>query len=295
MYKLTIMTPTYNRAHTLQKAYESLCDQTNKSFIWLIIDDGSTDETEKLVQSFQKENKIEIQYEKKLNGGKASAINLGLDLVKTEFCTCLDSDDWFDQNAVKKALKLLEEEKNNNRCCGILAIRNNPDGSIMGGIKIPQKYSYINMDLLYNKIKFKSELICFYKSKIAQQYRFPVFQGEKFMPPSWFHYKLCEQYVFRTSWDKLCYCEYIGDGLTKNKRKIIVKNPKGYTLIKLIAFREAKGIKRKFKHGIMYVCGSMIAKDKFWLKKSPHKVISILSYPIAIIVYYRRFYKLIKK
>ena len=66
MHDLTIITPTYNRAHTLRKAYESLCDQTNKSFIWLVIDDGSTDETEKLVQSFQKENKIEIQYEKKL-------------------------------------------------------------------------------------------------------------------------------------------------------------------------------------------------------------------------------------
>lgn len=295
MNDITILTPTYNRAHTLQKAYESLCNQTNKSFIWLIIDDGSTDETERLVQSFQKENKIEIQYQKKLNGGKASAINLGLDLVGTEFCTCLDSDDWFDTKTVEKALKLLKEERSNDKCCGILAIRNNPDGSIMGGITIPRKYAYINMDILYNKIKFQSELICFYKSKIVQNYRFPVFDGEKFMPPSWFHYKLCEQYVFRTSWDTLCYCEYIGDGLTKNKRRVIVNNPKGYTLIKSISFREAKGIKRKFKNGIMYVCGSMIAKDRLWLRKSPHKIIAIFCYPLAIAVYYIRFYKLIQK
>lgn len=294
MKKLTIITPTYNRMHTLQKAYNSLVLQSEQNFIWLIVDDGSSDGTEVLVRSFIEEKKIEVKYEKKSNGGKASALNLALDLVETPYCCCLDSDDWFHNETVEKATKLLDEEKNNLNCCGVLAIRNNPDGSCMGKVTIPAKYKYVTTDVLYNKLGFASELICFYKSDIAKQYRFPVFQNEKFMPPSWFHYTICELYCFRTSWDSMCYCEYIGDGLTKNKRKVIVENPKGYTLIKQIAFKNAKGLRRKFKNGIMYICGSIIAEDKNWLKNAPYKFVSIMAYPIALFVYYIRFHKLVK-
>lgn len=294
MKKLTVITPTYNRIHTLPKVYDSLVKQSNQDFLWLVIDDGSIDDTETLVRAFINENKIEIKYEVKNNGGKASAINRALDLVETPYCTCLDSDDWFDCETIEKVIRLLDEEKNNSDCCGILAIRNNPDGSIMGNLEIPQKYRYINMDELYNDLNFRSELICFYKSDIAKQFRFPVFENEKFMPPSWFHYAVCEKHKFRTSRDCLCYCEYIDDGLTKNKRKVIVKNPNGYTLIKRISFEHSKGIKRKFKNGIMYVVGTIIAEDKEWFKNAPHKVIVLASYPLAWFVYFKRFKKLKK-
>lgn len=295
MKELTIVTPTYNRAYILNKAYKSLVNQTNQSFKWLIIDDGSSDNTEEYVGKLIKKNEIEIEYIKKENGGKASALNMGLDIIETPYCVCLDSDDWFSENAVEFALNLLKEEKQNSSCCGILAIRNNPDGSYMGNQKIPNSYKYITMDDLYNKIGFASELICFYKSEIVKQYRFPVFEHEKFMPPSWFHYKLCEKYVFRTSWDTLCYCEYIRDGLTKNKRKIIVNNPRGYTLIKRISFQNSKGVKRRFMNGIMYVCGCILSKDRNCLQNSPDKFVTIICFPIAVLVYFLRFHKLNKK
>lgn len=293
--ELTIITPTYNREHTLQKLYSSLVNQTSKSFIWMVVDDGSKDNTEKLIKSLINEAKIEIKYIKKENGGKASAINLALDYLTTIYCTCLDSDDWYSEYAVEIALELLHEENLNPKCCGILAIRSNPDGTCMGGIEIPSSYKYITTDDLYNKIGFASELICFYKSEIVKQYRFPVFENEKFIPPSWFHYKLCEKYIFRTSQDTLCYCEYISDGLTMNKRKVIVNNPKGYTLIKRLSFQNSAGFKRKFKNGIMYVCGCIISKDKNCLKNSPHKAVTVICYPAAILTYYIRFYKLIKR
>lgn len=289
--ELTIITPTYNRAHTLRRLYLSLLNQTNKSYIWMVIDDGSKDDTEKLINSFIDEAKIEIKYIKKENGGKASAINLALDHTNTPYCTCLDSDDWFSDHAVESALNLLHEENSNSKCCGVLAIRSNPDGTCMGGIKIPSNYKYITTDDLYNKIGFSSELICFYKTNIANQYRFPVFENEKFIPPSWFHYTLCDNYYFRTSWDCICYCEYIQDGLTKNKRKVIVKNPNGYTLIKKMSLKHSRGVKRVLKNAIMFDCGVILTGDRKWLSKIPHKGIVILAFPFAVGVYFIRFKK----
>ena len=115
MKKLTIFTPTYNRQHTLYKAYESLIKQTNKDFIWLIIDDGSKDNTEEIVNAWKNENKIEIEYYKKENGGKHSAYNYALKLIKTELTLiALDSDDYLTLNAVEDILKCWEENKKNN-------------------------------------------------------------------------------------------------------------------------------------------------------------------------------------
>lgn len=289
--ELTIITPSYNRAYTLERLYTSLVNQTNNSLIWMIIDDGSTDDTESLINSFISKSEIEIEYIKKKNGGKASAINLALNNVTTPYCTCLDSDDWFSEYAVEIALNLLHEEDGNSNCCGVLAIRSNPDGSCMGDRKIPDNYKYITTDDLYNSIGFSSELICFYKTSVVNQYRFPVFENEKFMPPSWFHYKLCENYSFRTSRDCICYCEYIQDGLTKNKSKVIVKNPNGYTLIKKISLQNSKGIKRILKNAIMFDCGVILTRNKKWLNEVPHKGIVILSFPLAIGVYIIRFKK----
>ena len=291
--ELTIITPTYNRAHTLRRLYLSLMNQINKSFIWMVVDDGSNDTTEELIKSFVEESKIEIIYIKKENGGKASAINLALDYLSTPYCTCLDSDDWFSERAVDIALNILHEEDTNPKSCGVLAIRSNPDGSCMGGTEIPFQYKYITTSDLYNKIGFSSELICFYKADIVKQYRFPVFKNEKFVPPSWFHYKLCDNYVFRTSWDCICFCEYIQDGLTKNKRKVIVKNPNGYTLIKKISLQHSRGVKRILKNAIMFDCGVILTGEKEWFSGAPHKGIVMLVFPLAVCVYFIRFKKLV--
>lgn len=294
--ELTIITPSYNRAHTLQKVYESLKRQTNQSFIWMVVDDGSIDDTEQRVQSFIDKSEIEIKYIKKENGGKASAINLALDHLVTPYSTCLDSDDWFSERAVEIVLDLLHEEDSNEKCCGVLAVRSNPDGTCMGGREIPSSYKYIKTDDLYNKIGFSSELICFYKTSIVSQYRFPVYENEKFISSSWFHYKLCENYSFRTSWNCICYCEYMKDGLTKNKRTVIVKNPNGYTLIKKISLQHSTGMKRILKNAIMFNCGTILTgKRREWISDAPHKAVVILVYPLAVGVYFIRFRKLVNQ
>ena len=286
---LTIITPTYNRAYTLPSCYRSLCRQTDQRFKWLIIDDGSTDETEEVVNSWIQEKKIEIEYLKKENGGKASALNLGLDKVDTEYVVCLDSDDYFYSDAVEKALNQLAEIEGQTSSCGILALRTNPDGTVMGGESIPLDMKYVKAADVFLKLNLHTELICFYKTKILKKYRFPVFEGEKFVSPAWMQYQITQEYNYAVSWDKFCCCEYVSDGLTQNKKKVILNNPKGYTCVKRWSFDLAPSPRGLIKNGIMYDCGCLLGKDKNWLKNVRHKGWAVALMPVAYLVKRIRF------
>ena len=115
MIFLTVFTPAYNRASTLPRTYESLCDQECKEFIWLIVDDGSTDETASLVKEWQKkENGFEIQYIYKKNGGMHTAHNVAYENIHTELNVCIDSDDRMAKGAVKKIKTAWLKVRNKN-------------------------------------------------------------------------------------------------------------------------------------------------------------------------------------
>ena len=108
MSKLTVFTPAYNRAHLLPRLYQSLCDQTNSNFNWLIIDDGSIDETKLVVDGWIKEGRIAIQYIYQENQGMHGAHNTAYKNITTELNTCIDSDDYMPINAVDLILKKWE-------------------------------------------------------------------------------------------------------------------------------------------------------------------------------------------
>lgn len=281
---LTVTTPTYNRAHTLPACYESLCKQTDRRFIWMIIDDGSKDETENIISDWIGEGKIKIIYLKKENGGKASALNLGIDNLSTPYATCLDSDDTFYPNAVEKAILELDSIANDERYCGILALRNSPDGQVMGGRKIPKDMTKVTGADVMLKLALSTEYICFYKTDILKQFRFPVFEGEKFVSPAWMMYTITQNHYYKTSWEKYCCCEYIADGLTKNKKKVIKNNPQGYTAVKLFSFNLSPTLKLKIKNGIMYDYGCILGKDRNCLKNAQHKLLALLLYPAGLFV-----------
>ncbi len=288
---LTVVTPTYNRAHTLPVCYQSLYCQTDKRFKWLIIDDGSTDSTAELINNWIKEKRIPIEYVKKENGGKASALNVGLGMLRTPYAVCLDSDDVFYEDTVEKSLKSLDKASKDEKCCGVLALRNNPDGTVMGHKLIPSEMKIITAADIFLKLELRTELICFYKTEVLKNYRFPEFRGEKFVSPAWMQYEITQKYYFQTSWDKLCCCEYIGDGLTKNKRKVIVKNPRGYTCVKRLSFDLSESLNQVIKNGIMYDCGCLLGNDKEWLKNAPKKGWAFLLMPAAVFVKIKRFGK----
>ncbi|MDB2050469.1 glycosyltransferase family 2 protein, partial [Clostridium perfringens] len=106
MKTLTIFTPSYNRAYCLHKCYESLCKQSYKDFDWLIIDDGSTDNTKELVEKWcTRNNGFSIRYIYKNNGGLHTAYNAAIENIETELSMCIDSDDYVPDDGVEKILK----------------------------------------------------------------------------------------------------------------------------------------------------------------------------------------------
>jgi len=288
---LTVMTPTYNRANTLPVCYRSLCEQTDKRFLWMIVDDGSEDDTEAIVSHWIAEKKLQIKYIKKENGGKASALNVGIALLDTRYAVCLDSDDTFYPDSVEKALSKLEVSYKDPDCCGILALRNNPDGTVMGGKGIPSHMSKVTAVDIFLRLNLRTELICFYKVDILKQYRFPEFDGEKFVSPAWMQYEITQKYYYLPAYEKYCCCEYKSDGLTRNKRTVIKKNPRGYTAVKRYSFDLAPSLRLRIKHGIMYDCGCLIGKEKKWAQNTKHPVLSVILMPVAMAVKKIRFGK----
>ena len=179
MKKLTVFTPTYNRGYILSQCYDALVKQTNKDFIWMIVDDGSTDNTKELIDSYIKEKKIEIQYIYKNNGGKYTAVNEGIINCKTELFSFVVSDDYYLPNTVQIFLDYWNKYSENN-IAGIIGRRCNPDFKIMGNL-LEYKSNIVNFTKFSNTKKFIGYTCRMYKTSILKENLYPKI-NDKFIP-----------------------------------------------------------------------------------------------------------------
>lgn len=215
---ITVFTPTYNRAYTIHKCYESLKQQTYKDFEWLIYDDGSSDNTKQRVDSFISEGILKIRYYYGENSGKHVAINRGVDLANGELFFIVDSDDYLTKNSLElvteawNSINIYEKDK----FVGVsgrrfLINRDNKEFDFKG------KYydaDSIKFNLIDKNIQDKAEV---YSTKILREYKFPEFKGENFMTEAVVWYKLAEDgYKIRWFNENIYMCEYMEDGLTAN-------------------------------------------------------------------------------
>lgn len=222
--KLTIFTPTYNREKHLKKLYDSLLNQTNKNFNWIIVDDGSTDDTEELVKGFIKEKKIEIKYFKQKNSGKHIAHNKGVKECNTELFFCVDSDDYLVNDAVQLILSVWDNNNNNNT--GIVALRGYFDGEIMGN-EMPTSIKQSTLSDLYYVYGKKGETALIFKTEYLKKNLFPQFDEEKFLSEELIYNEI-DKIGKMTVLNKVIYkMEYLEEGLTKNYIKMWKNSPKG--------------------------------------------------------------------
>lgn len=227
--KLTVCTPTFNRAYILPELYNSLRNQTCKMFEWLIVDDGSSDNTEDLVMQWQKEkNGFPVRYFKKENGGKCSAINYGLDLAHGELFLVIDSDDTITTDAVQKIIDLEATIIDKENFCGIsfnLGLSENDTPNNIFNEK------YKDATLLERYTEFDGERALAFYTHIHKKYKYPVFNGEKFMTEAVVWNRIAHDgYKMRFCNDIICVYEYRDDGLTKAGNSIFINNPHGYGL-----------------------------------------------------------------
>ncbi|MCD7033140.1 glycosyltransferase family 2 protein [Metabacillus sp. GX 13764] len=281
---LTIFTPTYNRAYTLHLGYESLKKQTYKDFIWLIIDDGSEDETRDLVNSWMKEDLIKIRYHYQENQGMHGAHNTAYQLIDTELNVCIDSDDYMPNNAVEKIIETWEKNKHLN-IAGIVGLDANPDGNIIG-TKMPDHLKCETLSNLYSKHRVKGDKKLVLRTDLTKKVPpYPIFPGEKYCPLSYKYILIDQECPLLLLNEVLCYVEYLEDGSSMNMISQYKKNPRGFSFFRKTAIKYAPTLKDSLREAAHYVSSSLLSKNYDFLKESPKKVTTFLAIPVGILLY----------
>ena len=232
--KLTIFTPTYNRASTLPRLFAALQRQTDKRFEWLIVDDGSTDNTEQLIQEFRGQtDSFDIRYYQQDHGGKPRAQNKAVDLATGELFLVCDSNKYPADNAVELILKMESTVQHNPTICGVGGYRADFNGRPFGGEMTLGGLPFVDCTRLegaeYNIVVDKST--AFY-TNILRKYKSPEYPGETFVSEGvWLIPMAADGYKTRWFPEILIYGEYTADGLTKqgaNSRIGHSQNFQGY-------------------------------------------------------------------
>ena len=281
MKLLTIFTPTYNRAYILPELYHSLCKEPSDSFIWLIVDDGSTDNTQQLVENWQRDNRIEIFYYKQENGGKMRAHNKGVELCTTPLFFCIDSDDQIATGAVEKILETHQTLRNDEFLGGIAAKRLIINK--LASKDLPDKKRSTLHNIYASGFKGDTSLV--FKTDVLREFPFPEIEGEKFVTEGYVYDQIDQKYELLILNEFLMRCEYQEDGYTFNAGSLYLKYPKGWALYFSQYYKfYAKSMRDRIKYMGYYVSMCLIAKTPFLqiLKDAPSLFFCIISIPAGI-------------
>lgn len=228
MNKLTILTPTYNRADYLPRLYESLMAQTNKDFLWLVVDDGSADDTEKLIASYES-GTIEVRCIVQKNGGKHTALNHGIREIDTELTFIVDSDDYLPENAVDTILRYHKKYKDTPNLCGYSFLRCHADGRVNTAYFPEEELIGTYAEVRINGGIGGDKAEVFY-TQILKQYPFPTFPGEKFLPEDVVWMSMSGPYQMVHINENVYYCDYLENGLTNTGKRMKIHSPRGMVL-----------------------------------------------------------------
>lgn len=291
---ITIFTPTYNRAYTLPKLYHSLCRQSRKDFKWLVVDDGSTDDTEAVINGWQKDNFIEIIYFKQENQGKMCAHNLGVQKCDTELFFCVDSDDFIVDDAVDTIISEWTKSPKCSKMCGLVAYKAIGHDGVY---KIPSYFpftGYSTLSYLY-KNGFKGDTSLVFRTEVLKVFPFPVIHGERFITEAYVYNQIDKKYELLLVDKALTMCEYMPDGYTSNEMILRLKYPMGWYLFTLQELEDEKDPRRKklleahaFSYFLMYK-SKPYADKKYKCQKIrfTSKVYGFLLYVRRRIIYHK--------
>lgn len=283
MVLLTIFTPTYNRATTLHLCYESLCRQTSKEFCWLVIDDGSMDNTRELVEGWKKEDKIPITYFYQDNQGMHGAHNAAYRLIETELNTCIDSDDYMPDDAVGKIVSFWKQH-GSKEVAGIIALNTYFDGKLIG-TKFPNGMSKTTVGGFYNH-GGRGDKKLIYRTEVINNYpEYPLFKGEKYVSLGYKYELIDQDYELLTMNEPVCCVNYMPDGSTMNMFRQYIHNPQGFAFIRKQSMVLAPTAKRRFIEAIHYVSSSIMLRNRRFLQESPRPWLVLCAIPLGILWY----------
>lgn len=292
--QISILTPTYNREKLLGRLYDSLLKNCNSNqglqIEWLVMDDGSTDNTREVIKKYENEKKIIIKYFFQENKGKMTALNFLVKHATGDFIIECDSDDYFTDNAFELILNNLCFMKENTYALCFLKYDQNMKN--IGGLAKKQE---TNMFDLYFKDGECGEKALVFNARIRKLYEHALEKNERFVTEARMYHKMDLEYKMQCINEPIMVCEYQENGYTNNIQKLFKENPYGY----LEYFKEifehdfsgiswkkriyvikhyilfsvltnnkkilegVRGIGNKFLTAILYIPGKILTKKKF--------------------------------
>lgn len=276
---ICIFTPTYNRGYKLPDLYKSLLAQASRNFYWLIVDDGSTDNTKEIVSEWAKLGEIEIEYVFQNNGGKQRAINTGAELCRSELFCCVDSDDTLSPDAVKALRDAWESRSDDPRIAGIatpMMKRNN---------LFPTTGIYRLCDL-YQSCGYRGETLIATKADVVRRYPFVVDPNEKFVPELYQFDQIDQNYVHIALNMELCESAYLSDGYSHSYGKLLLRNPRSYAEYKRQCISFSKSLFTRVRECLLYLGWCRIGKIEKTeaLSRVPDSLVCKTLYPFSAIM-----------
>ena len=286
---ITVLTPTFNRGGGLQSLWDSLQKQTVKDFEWLVVDDGSTDDTKNLITQLQEKSDFPIRYIYKNNGGKHTALNVGIQTICSELTFIVDSDDCVTDDAVEAILKIHPKYRSQNNICGYAFLRAFPDGKVNGKkFDVDEEIgSYI--DVRVNGDDTGADKAEVFKTHCLKEFPFPEYPNEKFLGEDLVWVRMARKYEMVHINKAIYVGNYLEDGLTNNRRKHNIASPVG-CMHRAEEFMESDLKTRyRIKGGLQYIVYGRFAGVKVvdLIRKSRHKVLATVCTPGGLFLHSR--------
>jgi glycosyltransferase involved in cell wall biosynthesis len=258
--------------------------QTSDDFLWLIIDDGSTDNTNELVDKWMTEGKIQIEYHYKRNGGMHSAHNVAYGKIQTELNVCIDSDDFMPDNAVELIITKWRKD-GSEKYAGIFGLDVDIEGKRIASNAFPEelkscKYSNLKKYGIVGDIKFV------YRTDVIKKYMpYPEFRGENYLSVGYVYALIDLDYDMLCTNDIYCVVQYMKDGITKNKILQYKRYPQGFAHIRKTMMVFHPSFIYRFRSAIHYISSSIFLKNNNFIKESPNKMLTVAAIPIGLLLH----------
>jgi glycosyltransferase involved in cell wall biosynthesis len=293
MKKITVFTPTYNRAFCLDQLYQSLLSQTNTNFLWLIVDDGSSDNTKELVELWIRKNIIEIHYIYQENQGMHSAHNTAYKAISTELNVCIDSDDFMPFDAIDLIQKKWSLHKNES-LAGLIGLDAFKDGGIVGD-QFPSTLQTTTLTDLYQKHKLKGDKKVVIRTSVVKEFPlYPIYHEERLVPLSVLYLMIDQKYKWQCTNDVYCVVEYLEGGSSRNIVKQYQKSPKGFEYSRRIEMTYSTSFLYTFTRAIHYVSSCLFQKKLDFFSDNPKKIITFFAIPFGFLFHVFILYKIKK-
>lgn len=301
--KITICTPSYNRGYIIEQLYSSLKKQSYKNFEWIIVDDGSNDDTEKKIKKMIEDKEIVIKYFKQKNGGKHRAVNKGISEANSEIFFIVDSDDYLPNYSLERIVnwfKILNNTKQNEKFIGVAGAKMYTSGKLVGN---NYKDKFIDTDYLTyrKKLKIKGDKAEVFNTNILKKYRFKEYENENFLTEATLWNEIAKDgYIFRWYSEAIYYCEYLDDGLSKNSSAKFKQNWEGtkYFLFQEMSleyksnlFQRIKNIGYYTKIGIVNGYKLKNLREEININVKINKIEVLLGNILGICAYFREIIK----